>query len=75
MQATLGITFVLVTQDQEEAMGTSDRIAVMRSGRIEQVGTPQMLDEEPTMPFVANFLGASNVLEARFTSRCSSWLA
>jgi len=64
LQSRLGITFVFVTHDQEEALSMSDRIAVMRSGRIEQVGTPSALYEEPRTPFVANFLGASNVLTA-----------
>jgi spermidine/putrescine transport system ATP-binding protein len=64
LQAQVGITFVFVTHDQEEALSMSDRIAVMRSGRVEQVGTPRTLYEEPATPFVANFLGASNVLVA-----------
>ncbi|MEU6262842.1 ABC transporter ATP-binding protein [Saccharopolyspora shandongensis] len=57
----LGITFVFVTHDQEEALALSDRIAVFRDGRIEQVGTPAELYETPSSHFVATFLGDSNV--------------
>ncbi|MDQ0381332.1 ABC transporter ATP-binding protein [Amycolatopsis thermophila] len=57
----LGITFVFVTHDQEEALALSDRIAVFRDGRIEQVGTPSELYEAPASHFVATFLGDSNV--------------
>ncbi|GAA2433008.1 ABC transporter ATP-binding protein [Actinomadura vinacea] len=57
----LGITFVFVTHDQEEALALSDRIAVFRNGRIEQVGTPAELYETPASHFVATFLGDSNI--------------
>lgn len=57
----LGLTFVYVTHDQEEALGMSDRIAVFRDGRIEQVGTPTEVYEAPVNSFVATFLGDSNV--------------
>lgn len=57
----LGLTFVYVTHDQEEALGMSDRIAVFRDGRIEQVGTPTEVYESPANSFVATFLGDSNV--------------
>jgi putative spermidine/putrescine transport system ATP-binding protein len=63
MQRELGITFVFVTHDQEEALTMSDRIAVFREGRIEQVGTPVEIYEEPATPFVAGFVGTSNLLE------------
>jgi putative spermidine/putrescine transport system ATP-binding protein len=63
MQRELGITFVFVTHDQEEALTMSDRIAVFRDGRIEQVATPVEVYEEPATPFVAGFVGTSNLLE------------
>ena len=62
IQETLGITFVYVTHDQDEALTMSDRVAVMRGGRIEQCGEPRALYEEPETAFVANFLGASNLI-------------
>jgi spermidine/putrescine transport system ATP-binding protein len=64
IQETLGITFVYVTHDQDEALTMSDRVAVMKGGRIEQCGEPQALYEEPETAFVANFLGASNLIPA-----------
>ena len=63
LQHEVGITFIYVTHDQEEAMTMSDRIAVMRDGRIEQVGPPEAVYERPATEFVAGFLGASNLLE------------
>src|SRR4249920_3260374 len=65
LQAELGITFVFVTHDQEEALTMSDRVAVMSGGRVEQAGTPQQMYEEPETEFVADFLGVSNLLEAQ----------
>jgi spermidine/putrescine transport system ATP-binding protein len=65
IQETLGITFIYVTHDQDEALTMSDRVAVMRGGRIEQCGTPRVLYEEPETAFVANFLGASNLIPGR----------
>ena len=62
IQAEVGITFVVVTHDQEEALTMSDRIAVLRDGRIEQVGAPAEVYERPGTPFVAGFIGTSNVL-------------
>ena len=62
LQQQVGITFVYVTHDQEEALTMSDRIAVMNDGRIEQVGPPQDVYEEPTTTFVADFLGVSNLM-------------
>jgi putative spermidine/putrescine transport system ATP-binding protein len=61
----LGVTFVFVTHDQEEALALSDRIAVFNSGRIEQVGSAEALYERPRSLFVAEFLGDSNVLRGR----------
>jgi spermidine/putrescine transport system ATP-binding protein len=63
IQTEVGITFIYVTHDQEEAMTMSDRIAVMRAGHIEQLGRPEELYERPTTAFVAGFLGVSNLLE------------
>ena len=54
----MGITFLYVTHDQEEALTLSDRLAVMAGGRIEQVGTPAELYEEPASTYVAGFLGS-----------------
>ena len=62
IQHDVGITFIHVTHDQEEAMTMADRIAVMKGGRIEQLGTPSDLYETPTTAFVAGFLGASNLI-------------
>ncbi|MDP9342019.1 MAG: ABC transporter ATP-binding protein [Actinomycetota bacterium] len=62
IQQEVGLTFVYVTHDQEEALTMSDRIAVMNLGRIEQVGTPAGVYEQPSTSFVAGFVGVSNVL-------------
>ncbi len=62
IQQRLGITAVLVTHDQEEAMTLADRIVVMRQGRLEQVGTPQEVYGHPVSRFAASFIGASNFL-------------
>jgi spermidine/putrescine transport system ATP-binding protein len=69
IQSEIGITFIFVTHDQEEAMTMSDRIAVMRHGRIEQLGTPEELYERPRTDFVAGFLGVSNLLDADVAGR------
>ena len=69
IQSEIGITFVFVTHDQEEAMTMSDRIAVMRNGRIEQLGQPEELYERPTTEFVAGFLGVSNLLDGEVIGR------
>ncbi len=63
IQMEVGITFVYVTHDQEEAMTMSDRIAVMRHGKIEQIGPPEEVYEGPATEFVAAFLGASNMID------------
>lgn len=65
LQRRLGITFIHVTHDQEEALALSDRLAVMNAGRLEQVGTPSALYEQPRNRFVAGFLGSCNLLEGR----------
>ena len=69
IQTEVEITFVYVTHDQEEAMTMSDRIAVMRAGRIEQLGSPEELYERPRTTFVAGFLGVSNLLDGEVASR------
>jgi len=65
LQHETGITFVFVTHDQEEALTMSDRIAVMSSGRILQIGSPTEIYEQPTSRFVADFIGETNFLAAR----------
>ncbi len=64
LQRSLGITFIFVTHDQEEALTLSDRIAVFNNGRIEQLGTPAEIYEAPRSPFVASFVGTSNIFDA-----------
>ncbi|CAL9580362.1 Spermidine_putrescine import ATP-binding protein PotA [Streptomyces sp. enrichment culture] len=68
IQTEVGITFVHVTHDQEEAMTMADCVAVMNAGRVEQLGTPADLYENPRTTFVANFLGTSNFIEAEVDS-------
>lgn len=64
LQEQVGITFIYVTHDQEEALTMSDRLAVMSAGRIEQVGTPSEVYEQPASAYVADFLGLSNLMPA-----------
>jgi spermidine/putrescine transport system ATP-binding protein len=64
LQQEVGITFLYVTHDQEEALTMSDRLAVMNRGRIEQIGAPQDVYEDPETLYVADFLGVSNLMEA-----------
>ncbi len=68
IQRSVGITTVFVTHDQSEALGLSDRIAVMHGGRIEQLGAPREIYEKPATRFVAEFIGASSVLRGRATA-------
>src|SRR3712207_1301967 len=68
LQHEVGITFVYVTHDQEEALTMSDRIAVMNEGRVQQVADPSTLYELPTNRFVADFIGQTNVLSGRVES-------
>ncbi len=63
IQKRLGITFIYVTHDQEEALSMSDTVVVMDSGKIQQIGTPQDIYNEPTNAFVADFIGESNILD------------
>jgi putative spermidine/putrescine transport system ATP-binding protein len=72
IQSEVGITFLYVTHDQEEALTMSDRLAVFNRGRIEQVGAPAEVYERPASEFIAGFVGVSNILERdgrRFTVR------
>ncbi|WP_371576605.1 ABC transporter ATP-binding protein [Streptomyces sp. NBC_01314] len=69
IQTEVGITFIHVTHDQEEAMTMADTVAVMNGGRVEQLGAPADLYENPRTTFVANFLGTSNLIEAEVDSR------
>lgn len=69
IQQEVGITFIYVTHDQEEALSMSDKIAVMNKGNIEQYGTPQHIYEEPVNAFVANFLGDSNIFPGKMVDK------
>jgi spermidine/putrescine transport system ATP-binding protein len=73
IQKEVGITFIFVTHDQEEAMTISDRIAVMNKGRIEQLGPPEDVYERPATEFVAEFLGASNLLDGTYRGSQDGW--
>jgi len=75
LQRSLGITFVFVTHDQEEALTMSDRIAVMNRGRVEQVAEAAGVFERPATEFVANFMGASNFFAARVTEASTESVA
>ncbi len=68
IQARTGITFIFVTHDQDEALSMSDRVAVMSSGLVQQVGTPNEIYEHPANRFVAGFVGDANFIDARITS-------
>ena len=69
LQERVGITFLYVTHDQEEALTMSDRLAVLDAGRIAQVGTPRQVYEEPADSYVADFLGAANLMEILVSER------
>jgi|ERR1022692_3621391 spermidine/putrescine transport system ATP-binding protein len=69
LQERVGITFLYVTHDQEEALTMSDRLAVMRAGKIVQMGAPQAIYDEPADTYVADFLGVSNLMEVHVTER------
>lgn len=74
LQKQLGITFIYVTHDQEEALTMSDKIAVMSSGKIEQLGTPSQIYDKPNSEFVSNFIGISNLFEGNLKSLNDSML-
>jgi putative spermidine/putrescine transport system ATP-binding protein len=69
LQQEVGITFIFVTHDQDEALSMSDRIAVFNGGRVEQVGTPAEIYERPATAFVAAFVGTTNVIDAELARR------
>ena len=71
LQESLGITFIYVTHDQEEALTMSDRMAVMAGGLIEQVGTPEEVYDSPASAYVADFLGSANVLDVEIVGPAS----
>jgi spermidine/putrescine transport system ATP-binding protein len=75
IQQEVGITFIYVTHDQEEAMTMSNRLAVMRHGKVEQLGEPEDVYENPASEFVASFLGASNLLEGELKERANGQAA
>ena len=75
LQQQLGITAIYVTHDQEEALAISDRIAVMRAGAFEQVGTPTAVYATPATPFVAEFMGTTNLIAGRIAGRDGQWTA
>ena len=68
MQQEMGITFVYITHDQEEALNMSTRIVILREGRVEQIGTPEEVYEHPQTLFAAGFIGQSNLLRGEVTS-------
>jgi len=75
LQEQVGITFLYVTHDQEEAITMSDRIAIMNQGHVEQAATPREMYEEPATAFVADFLGVSNLMDARATGASGAAVA
>ncbi len=72
LQRRLGITTIYVTHDQEEALAISDRIAVIKDGKVMQCGTPEQIYKRPENPFVANFIGVSNTLPCTVTSQADN---
>lgn len=62
LQREIGITFIMVSHDQEEALSMSDRVVVMNDGIIQQIGTPEEIYNEPENAWVANFIGSSNII-------------
>jgi ABC-type Fe3+/spermidine/putrescine transport system ATPase subunit len=75
LQEQLGLTFIVVTHDQEEAMSMASRLAVMNAGRIVQTGAPHELYEQPASRFVADFIGIANIVETGATEGRGRWLA
>jgi len=74
LQVSVGITFIIVTHDQEEALSMADRIAVMDAGKVQQVAPPDVLYESPATRFVADFIGKVNLYEATVKGRDGDWL-
>jgi thiamine transport system ATP-binding protein len=75
IQSELGITTVYVTHDQEEALSVSDRVAVLRDGRVEQVGAPREVYRRPATRFVASFVGDNNLFDGRVVGADDPWVA
>jgi spermidine/putrescine transport system ATP-binding protein len=75
LQEQVGITFLYVTHDQEEAITMSDQVAVMNGGRVEQAAPPRQMYEEPSSAFVADFLGVSNLMESKATGPSGTGVA
>ena len=69
IQREVGITFLFVTHDQDEALSMSDRVAIMNQGVIEQCGTPEDVYEHPTSVFAAGFIGTSNLMHGTWSAR------
>jgi spermidine/putrescine transport system ATP-binding protein len=74
IQREVGVTFIYVTHDQEEALVMSDRIAVMSNGRVEQIGFPEDIYERPATEFVAGFIGTSNIIQSTVKGRNGAFL-
>jgi spermidine/putrescine transport system ATP-binding protein len=74
IQREVGVTFIYVTHDQEEALVMSDRLAVMSQGKVEQVGYPEDIYERPATRFVAGFIGTSNIMESEIVGRAGEYL-
>jgi spermidine/putrescine ABC transporter ATP-binding subunit len=74
LQRQLGITFIIVTHDQDEALSIASRIAVMDGGRVQQVGSPMELYERPASRFVAGFIGRINLIDATIAARGAGWI-
>jgi spermidine/putrescine transport system ATP-binding protein len=74
IQREVGVTFIYVTHDQEEALVMSDRIAVMSNGRVEQIGFPEDIYERPATEFVAGFIGTSNIIQSTVKGRSGAYL-
>lgn len=72
LQQHLGITFIYITHDQEEALNMSDRVGIMNAGTLEQLGTPDDVYERPSTPFAARFIGLSNIFDAMVQGKDSS---
>ena len=72
IQQEVGITFIFVTHDQEEALTMSDKVVVMADGEIQQVGTPEEIYNEPSNLFVADFIGESNIFKGKMTGKCKA---
>lgn len=73
LQREVGVSFIFVTHDQQEAMALSDRIALLRAGRLEQVATPREIYQRPATPYAASFIGQTNLMRATITQGSARW--